>query len=76
MKKDTTNNIAKFSMNKAMKELEGINNWFQEEEIDLEEGLEKLQQAQKLTISIKTRLQEVENKFIDLKKNFQEELDE
>ncbi|MBT4123816.1 MAG: exodeoxyribonuclease VII small subunit [Candidatus Pacebacteria bacterium] len=77
MKKDNTSkSIEKFSMNKAMKELEEINNWFQEEEIDLEEGLEKLQEAQKLTSLVKTKLQEVENKFIDLKKDFQEEMGE
>lgn len=58
-------------MNEAMKELERINNWFQNEDLDLDEGLEKLQQAQKLTQQIKTRLNEVENKFIALKEEFE-----
>ncbi|MFZ5437958.1 MAG: exodeoxyribonuclease VII small subunit [Patescibacteria group bacterium] len=61
----------KLSMNEAMKELERINNWFQNEDLDLDEGLEKLQQAQKLTQQIKTRLNEVENKFIALKEEFE-----
>lgn len=60
-------------MNEAMKELEKINNWFQNEDIDLDEGLEKLQQAQQLTQQIKTRLNEVENKFIALKEEFSSE---
>lgn len=57
-------------MNETMKELEKINDWFQNEDIDLDEGLEKLQQAQQLTQQIKTRLNEVENKFIALKEEF------
>ncbi len=60
----------KLSMNETMKELEKINDWFQNEDIDLDEGLEKLQQAQQLTQQIKTRLNEVENKFIALKEEF------
>lgn len=60
-------------MNEAMKELEKINNWFQNEDIDLDEGLEKLQQAQQLTQQIKARLNEVENKFIALKEEFSSE---
>lgn len=63
----------KLSMNEAMKELEKINNWFQNEDIDLDEGLEKLQQAQQLTQQIKARLNEVENKFIALKEEFSSE---
>lgn len=63
-----------FSMNEAMKELEAINTWFQEEDIDLEEGLKKLQRAGELTQDIKARLQTVENQFIELKNTFQEEL--
>ncbi|PJC42816.1 MAG: hypothetical protein CO040_02435, partial [Candidatus Pacebacteria bacterium CG_4_9_14_0_2_um_filter_36_8] len=59
-----------FSMNKAMQELEEINTWFQEEDLDLEEGLKKLQRAQELTEQVKTRLQVVENQFIALKKDF------
>ncbi|NCN45513.1 MAG: exodeoxyribonuclease VII small subunit [Candidatus Pacebacteria bacterium CG10_big_fil_rev_8_21_14_0_10_36_11] len=62
-----------FSMNKAMQELEEINTWFQEEDLDLEEGLKKLQRAQELTEQVKTRLQVVENQFIALKKDFQAE---
>jgi len=66
----------KFSMNKTMKKLEEINEWFQNEDIDLDEGLEKLQEAQELTKQVKKRLLEVENKFIDLKKDFQDEIGE
>ena len=71
MKKDK-----KFSMNQAMKKLEEINEWFQDEDIDLDEGLQKLQEAQELTKQVKKRPSEVENKFIDLKKDFQEEVGE
>lgn len=60
----------KFSMNQAMKQLEEINDWFQNEEIDLDEGLSKLEEAQKLTKQIRDRLSEVENKFTELKEDF------
>jgi len=68
MKKDS-----QFSLTAAMKQLEAINLWFQGETVDLDEALTKLQEAHQLTTQIKTRLTEVENKFIALKQDFQPE---
>lgn len=58
----------KIDFKSAMKELEEINLWFQNEEIDLDEGLIKLKRAKELIALCKGRLTEVENEFTTLKK--------
>ncbi len=55
-----------FHFQEALKELEKINNWFQQEDIDLEEGLEKLKAGKDLITQCQKRLQEVENEFIEI----------
>lgn len=57
---------AKFDLKKALQELEEINRWFAQEEIDLEEGLAKLKTAKKLLQQCRSRLQEVENEFKEI----------
>lgn len=44
-------------------ELREINSWFEEEDIDLDKGLEKLKEGKKLIDECKKKLEEVENEF-------------
>jgi exodeoxyribonuclease VII small subunit len=61
-KKETTD------FKSAIKELEQISQWFQSEDIDLDEGLTKLKRAKELIAITKDKLSEVENEFNTLKK--------
>lgn len=51
----------------SIKQLEKINEWFQQEDIDLDEGLAKLKEGQKLIESCRKRLADVENEFVKIK---------
>ena len=62
MAKNTTD----FNFNQALKDLEEINRWFQQEEIDLEEGLTKLKAGKELIAQCRARLKEVENEFTQI----------
>ena len=55
----------------AMKELETLNQWFQRDDIDLEEGLEKLQRAKLLIQYCQKRLKNVETEFKELRESFE-----
>lgn len=57
----------------AMKELEEINEWFQQEDIDLDRGLEKLKKGQKLIALSRKRLKDVENEFIRIKADIEKD---
>jgi exodeoxyribonuclease VII small subunit len=57
---------AKFNFNQALLELEEINRWFQQEDIDLEEGLKKLKSGKELIAKCRSRLKEVENEFVEI----------
>ncbi len=61
---------SQFHLNKALQELEEINQWFQEEDIDLEEGLQRLKQGKELIAQCRERLQNVENEFLKIKAEF------
>lgn len=57
-----------------LKEIEKILEWFNaQEELDVEEALEKVKQASTLIKLSKTRLKEVENEFKDIKREIEEE---
>ncbi|MEW6617120.1 MAG: exodeoxyribonuclease VII small subunit [Patescibacteria group bacterium] len=57
-----------------LKEIEKILEWFNaQEELDVEEALEKVKQASALIKLSKTRLKEVENEFKDIKREIEEE---
>lgn len=60
----------KFNFTNAYKEIEEINNWFQNEEIDLEEALNKYERGMELINKCKERLKETENKFEEIKKKY------
>lgn len=60
----------KFDFTKAIKELEEINRWFQEEEINLDEGLKKFRHGLDLIKKCQQRLKQVENEFVKIKKEY------
>ena len=66
----------KFDFTESVNKLEEINTWFQNEDIDLDEGLYKLKAGKELIKKCRTRLKEVENEFIKIKKEFVEEAQE
>lgn len=55
---------------KAYKELEDIIEWFEREDVDLDEGLKKFERGLQLAKSCKSRLNEVENKVSQIKAKF------
>ncbi len=57
----------KISFKKSVEELEEINKWFSEDEIDLEEGLKKLKRGKELILTCQKILDEAETEFIDIK---------
>ena len=68
--------LKKFDFTESVNKLEEINTWFQNEDIDLDEGLYKLKAGKELIKKCRTRLKEVENEFIKIKKEFAEEAQE
>jgi exodeoxyribonuclease VII small subunit len=67
------NNQKQFDFTKAISRLEEINTWFQNEDFNLDEGLQKLKEGKDLIKKSRTRLQEVENEFVKIKQEFAEE---
>jgi exodeoxyribonuclease VII small subunit len=55
------------SFAEAMTELESLNQWFQQDDLDLELGLEKLQRSRELISYCQKRLAAVETEFLELK---------
>jgi len=54
----------KFNLKDSLKKLNGIVAWFEEqEEVDVEAGLEKAKEGAKLVKDCKMRLSEIENEF-------------
>jgi len=72
---DNHQNEEGFDFAKAMAELEEINRWFQSQEIDLDEGLAKFRRGLTLIKKSRQRLEEVENEFEEIKKEFGEKSD-
>jgi exodeoxyribonuclease VII small subunit len=60
----------KFNFTKTYKEIEEINEWFQGEEMDLDEALQKYERGMELIAKCKERLKEAENKFEEIKKKY------
>lgn len=55
----------------AFSELEKLTEWFETEEVDLDEGLKKFERGLELAQVCKKKLAEVENKVTTLKKKFE-----
>ncbi|MGC9031538.1 MAG: exodeoxyribonuclease VII small subunit [Minisyncoccia bacterium] len=61
----------KFNFSKAYKEIEEINEWFQKEDIDLDQALENYERAMELIKKCRERLKQAENKFEEIKKKYE-----
>lgn len=57
-----------FDFTKALNEIEEINRWFQNEDINLDEGLIKFRRGLELIKQCKEKLRQVENEFTIIKK--------
>lgn len=66
----TKKTIEKTNFAEAFKELEGIVQWFESSEVDLEEGLKKFERGLELSKKCRARLAEVENKVAQIKEKF------
>ena len=66
----------KASFGNSFAELEKIVARFENEEVDLEEGLKDFEHALVLARSLKERLSDVENKVVEIKKKFKDVVDE
>ncbi len=64
---------AKFDFKTAIKALEEINKWFQQPDIDLDKGLEKLKKGKELIAKCEARLVEAENEFEKIRDDFEDE---
>lgn len=62
-----------YDFSKAIDELEEINHWFQNEDIDLDAGLTKFRRGLALIKHCRERLKQVENEFVEIKKEFHTE---
>ncbi len=62
------------TLGESLKKLEGIVAWFDEqEEVDVEKGLNKVKEGVELIKTSKLRLKEVENEFEVVKKELEKE---
>lgn len=66
--------MEKLNLTESLKKLEEINAWFEnQEEVDVEKGLDKVKEGVKLVKASRERLQEIENEFIEIKKDIAKE---
>ena len=62
----------KNNLNSALKKLSEIVKWFEDqEEVDVETGLEKVKEGAALIKSSRERLKEIENEFEEIKKSIE-----
>ena len=62
----------KSNLSESLKKLEAISDWFDnQEEVDVEKGLEKVKEGVELIKISRARLREVENEFNDVKKELE-----
>jgi exodeoxyribonuclease VII small subunit len=59
--------LKSFNFKKSYQDLQNIVEWFEQEEIDLEEGIKKFEEGSKLVKELKEYLEKVENKIKELK---------
>jgi exonuclease VII small subunit len=65
--------MEKLNLSESLKKLEGITEWFNDQqEVDVEKGLEKVKEGVQLVKASRARLQEVENEFEDVKKELED----
>jgi exonuclease VII small subunit len=64
----------KINLSANLQKLSEIANWFdQQEEVDVEEGLQKVKDAAVLIKESRNRLKEIENEFQEIKKEIDQE---
>jgi exonuclease VII small subunit len=64
------------NLSESLKKLEAISDWFDnQEEVDVEKGLEKVKEGVELIKLSRARLREVENEFNDVKKELENNSD-
>jgi len=54
---------------KNWEELKAINDWFRQQDFDLEEGLEKLKLGEELVKKCQKRLEKIDNQFTEVEKS-------
>lgn len=60
-------NKSEFAQN--WEELKAVNDWFRQQDFDLEEGLEKLKLGEELVKKCQKRLEEIDNQFTEVEKS-------
>lgn len=69
--------MEKKNLSESLKKLEEITEWFEnQQDVDVEKGLEKVKEGVKLIKLSRERLKEVENEFEDVKKELEGDLEE
>jgi exonuclease VII small subunit len=64
----------KKSLSESLKEINAIIDWFEnQEEVDVEQGLEKVKTGAKLIQDSRSRLKDIENEFEVVKKELEKE---
>ncbi len=67
--------MSTINVDEKLKKLQEIAEWFDnQEEVDVEQGLEKVKEASTLIAESKSRLKEIENEFEEIKKEIDPEL--
>jgi len=59
----------KFNFSKSYEDLQKIVEWFEHDEVDLEEGIKKFEDGLEIVKELKEYLSKMENKIKDLKKS-------
>ncbi len=59
----------KFNFSKSYEDLQKIVEWFEHDEVDLEEGIKKFEDGLEIVKELKEYLGKMENKIKDLKKS-------
>lgn len=66
--------MSKLNLSESLKKVQDIIRWFDnQEEVDVEKGLEKIKEGTELIKVSRTRLKEIENEFEVVKKDLEKE---
>ncbi len=66
--------MSKVNLGESLRKVQEIISWFDnQEEVDVEKGLEKIKEGTVLIKASRTRLQEIENEFEVVKKELEKE---
>lgn len=66
--------MPKMNLSESLKKVQGIIDWFDgQQEVDVEQGLEKIKEGTVLIKESRTRLKEIENEFEVVKNDLEKE---